>query len=301
MTKTLVVVAGPTAVGKTAVAIKLATRLQCDIISADSRQIYSELEIGTARPSPGELATAKHHFIATRSISDDYTAGQYGEDALQCINALFSSKEHVILCGGSGLYIKAVCDGFDDLPKVDADTRKRIWDLYAAKGLGWLQERVRESDPEFFSMVDQRNPHRLLRALELFETSGKPLTELRQGKTTERPFRMVKVGLDLPRQKLYEQIDRRTDDMFARGLVDEARRLYPLRDRQALQTVGYREVFRYLDGEYDLAEAVRLVKRNTRHYAKRQLTWFKKDPNFSWFSPDDFDQIATFVSTMTHG
>jgi tRNA dimethylallyltransferase len=278
----LIVIVGPTAVGKTAAAIQLALRLDTEIVSADSRQIYREMKIGTAKPSPEELAIVKHHFIDSQSIHQDYDAGQYGRDALQVIQQLFERHDDVILCGGSGLYIKAVLEGFDDMPDVPAEVRTRITDEYRDKGLIWLQQQVAAKDPDYFSIVDQKNPQRLMRALELYEITKESVLALRKNKKKEHTFDVIKLGLELPREVLYHRIDDRMDQMIQDGLFEEAESLYTLRHLNALQTVGYQEVFDYLSGLYDKEEAVRLLKRNSRRYAKRQLTWFKRDAETVW-------------------
>lgn len=281
--KTLIVIVGPTAVGKTALAVKVAERLQTEIISADSRQIYKELNIGVAKPSAEELRRVPHHLISSQSIFNTYDAGAYGRDALACINQLFITHETAVMVGGSGLYMRAALDGFDDLPEIDEVLRKNIRAEYELRGLTWLQHEVQHLDPEFFKIVDQQNPHRLLRALELLKTSGKPMKELRKQEKKQHPFRIVRVGLNLPREVLYHRIDERMDAMIAAGLFAEAKKFLPHQELNALQTVGYQEIFGYLNGHYDYDEAVRLLKRNSRHYAKRQLTWFTRDTDTRWF------------------
>jgi tRNA dimethylallyltransferase len=297
--KKLVVVVGPTAVGKTAVSIQLARRLQTEIISADSRQVFKELNIGTAKPSASELAEVKHHFIGNKSIEEEYDAGQYGRDALELIGELFKKYEQLILCGGSGLYVKAVCEGFDDLPEVPDGVRARIIQSYEKHGMEWLQKQVGEKDPDYFLIVDQKNPHRLIRALELIETTQQPISLLRQQKRLHHDFEIVKIGLELEREELYHRIDHRMDQMIGEGLFEEAASFYLRKDLNALQTVGYREIFDYLDGLYDKEEAIRLLKRNTRRYAKRQLTWFRKDKEVKWFNPSHIEDIKSYVSGKT--
>jgi tRNA dimethylallyltransferase len=293
--KRLISVVGPTAVGKTGVSIQLAYYFNTEIISADSRQIYKELEIGTAKPSAEELANTKHHFINTHSIEQDYDAGAYERDALALIGSLFKKYDTLILCGGSGLYIKAVLEGFDEMPEIPEGTRARIMEEYHQKGLGWLQEKVKEVDPDYYEIVDSKNPHRLMRALELRLSGSKPQHELRNKKKTIRPFEIIKIGLELDREALYQRIDARMDAMIAAGLFEEAEQLYPKRNLNALQTVGYREIFDFLDHQYDKEEAIRLLKRNTRRYAKRQLTWFKRDPEIKWFKPNEVEQMIEAI------
>jgi tRNA dimethylallyltransferase len=280
--KKLIVIVGPTAVGKTAVAIELADRLKTEIISADSRQIFKEMEIGTAKPLAEELARVRHHFINIKSIEEEYNAGQYGRDALELINQLFVKFDRLILCGGSGLYVKALLEGFDEMPEIPVGVREKIIQEYNSNGLEWLQKEVEKVDPEYFSEVDAKNPQRLMRALELYRASGKPLSVLRKKQKKELPFEVIKIGLELPREELYQRIDSRMDAMIAQGLFEEAAKLYDRKELNALQTVGYQEIFGFIDGEYDREEAVRLLKRNSRHYAKRQLTWFKKDREIEW-------------------
>ena len=289
--KKLIVLLGPTASGKTALAIQLAQRLKTEIISADSRQIYREMDIGTAKPSVEELAAVKHHFINTHSITEVYDAGQYGRDALALIETLFKRFDTLILCGGSGLYLKAVIDGFDDMPDIPDGVRKKINEAYETHGLSWLQEQVEKADPEFFAQVDKKNPHRLIRALELNQVTGQVMSTFRKSKKKEHDFEIIKIGLDPDREELYQRIDQRMDIMIAAGLFEEAERLYPLRNHNALQTVGYQEIFGFMDGLYDRDEAIRLLKRNSRRYAKRQLTWFKRDPEIRWYTTETFDHI----------
>lgn len=298
--KRLIVVVGPTAVGKTAVSIQLATHFNTEIISADSRQIYKELEIGTAKPSAEELTKVKHHFINTHSIEQDFDAGAYERDALVLIDKLFERHDTLVLCGGSGLYIKAVLEGFDEMPEIPEGTRARILEEYQQKGLAWLQEKVKEVDPDYFEIVDSKNPQRLMRALELHLASNKPQHELRNQKKKVRPFEVVKIGLELDREELYQCIDSRMDAMIASGLFEEAQQFYPKRDLNALQTVGYREIFDFLEHQYNKEEAIRLLKRNTRRYAKRQLTWFKRDPEIQWFTPNQIKEMIKAISNATN-
>lgn len=293
--KKLIVVAGPTAVGKTAVSIRLAKLFETAIVSADSRQIFREMTIGTAKPSPDELREVPHYFIDNASVAEDYDAARYAADALTVIQDLFAKKNRVILCGGSGLYIKGVCEGFDEMPSVPDDLRDLLVEKFRAEGLSWLQQQLLEKDPEALRSIDRNNPHRLIRALEVKMSSGQSILTFRKNKKQERDFDIVKVGLELPREELYARIDKRMDDMIADGLFEEARSLYPLRAKNALQTVGYQEIFAYMENAYDKEECIRLLKRNSRRYAKRQLTWFKKDPEFRWFRPDEVGAIARYV------
>lgn len=295
--KRLIVIAGPTAVGKTDLAIRLAQHLHTEIISADARQLYKELGIGVAKPSNDQLRLVPHHFISSHSIHDQYNAADYGEDALVVIKKLFETHDQVILCGGSGLYIKALLEGFDDAPEIDKNIREAIVAEFNEKGLAWLQGEVKEHDPEYFEIVDQKNPHRLIRSLEITRATGKKMSDWRKQSKRELDFNVVKIGITLPITILYDRIDKRMDQMIADGLFDEAKELYKFKDLQALQTVGYREIFAFMDHAYDRNEAIRLLKRNTRHYAKRQLTWFRKDPGFIWLRPDQWNEI---VNVVTH-
>ncbi|MCA6410188.1 MAG: tRNA (adenosine(37)-N6)-dimethylallyltransferase MiaA [Cytophagales bacterium] len=292
--KKLVVLVGATAVGKTAAAITLAEQWNTEIISADSRQIYREMEIGTAKPSADELSRIKHHFVNFKSIEENYNAGQFGRDAMELINQLFEERDVLILCGGSGLYIKALLEGFDEMPEISEDLRKEIIEKYTQKGLAWLQGEVEKIDPDYFALVDVQNPQRLMRALELNLSSGQPMHILRKKKKIDLPFQVIKIGLELPREELYQRIDLRMDRMIERGLFEEATRFYPQRHLNALQTVGYQEIFGHLEKKYDREEAIRLLKRNSRHYAKRQMTWFKKDQEIRWMRPEDVGQNMTF-------
>jgi tRNA dimethylallyltransferase len=289
--KTLVAIVGPTAVGKTDVAMTLAKKFKSDIVSADSRQIYKELVIGTAKPSNSQLAEVTHHFVNYKSIGEHYDAGEYGREAVEVIKNLFLFMDVLLLCGGSGLYVKAICEGFDDMPEVPEATRKILIKNYEEKGVEWLQDELRTKDPDYFSVVDIHNPHRLIRALELIDASGMQVGHLRRKKKLKHDFNIVKVGLELDRDELYKRIDDRVDKMISGGLVEEAREFHSQQSLNSLQTVGYKEIFGYLGDEYDLTEAIRLLKRNTRRYAKRQLTWFKKDSEVKWFNADDLPGI----------
>jgi tRNA dimethylallyltransferase len=293
--KKLIVVGGPTAVGKTSVAIRLALQYNTAVVSADSRQLFREMTIGTAKPAADERATVPHYFVDTHSVVDDYDAAAYATDALLVINDLLSRADKVILSGGSGLYIRAVCEGFDEMPGVPADIREHLVRNYQDHGLDWLQERLQALDPGALASIDLKNPHRLIRALEVKMHSGESILAFRKNKKREHTFDIIKIALGLPREELYARIDARMDKMIADGLFEEARSLYPLRHHNALQTVGYQEIFDYMDGQYDLDECIRLLKRNSRRYAKRQLTWFKKDPEFTWFRPDETNAIISYI------
>lgn len=292
--KKLIAIVGPTAVGKTAVAIELAERLKTEIISADSRQIFKEMEIGTAKPSAEELARVRHHFINIKSIDEEYNAGQFGRDAMEVIEKLFNVHDRLILCGGSGLYVKALLEGFDEMPEIPAGLREAISAEYELKGLAWLQREVELADPDYYSKVDVNNPHRLIRALELNRASGQSVGSLRKKGKKELPFEVIKIGLELPREELFQRIDDRMDAMIAKGLFEEAEKFYPRKELNALHTVGYQEIFGFMDGQYNRDEAIRLLKRNSRRYAKRQLTWFRKDKEIRWVEQGEEIQNLKF-------
>lgn len=293
--KALVVVAGPTAVGKTDLCLWLAQVFDTEIVSADSRQFFREMNIGTAKPTPAELAAVRHHFINTHYIGEDYNAGTYETEALQTLAGIFRHKQVALLTGGSGLYIRAVCEGMDQMPEVDAAIRQQLMQQLAQEGLPALLEQLRQLDPDYYHQVDRANTQRVVRALEVCLASGQPYSGFRGRESPARPFRLIKIGLEREREELYQRIDARMDQMIAQGLLEEARALYPFRHHNALQTVGYQEIFDFLEGQYDWEEAVRLLKRNSRRYAKRQFTWFRRDPGFTWFHPNDRAGILAHI------
>lgn len=295
-TKKLILLAGPTAVGKTALAIKWASALNTEIISADSRQCYRELNIGVARPSPEELAQVPHHFIASHSIVDTVNAGTFEQYALKKAAEIFAEKDTVVMTGGTGLYIKAFCEGMDTIPAVPDAVRKTISNTYQRKGLQWLQQEVEKEDPQFFATGEIQNPHRLMRALEVVTHTGQSIMDYRQGAKKQRPFEIQKFVLGLPKEELHRRIDLRVDQMMQQGLLEEVKTLLPYAGHVALQTVGYRELFSYLDGNLSLERAVEDIKTHTRQYAKRQLTWFKKDPEFQWITADEL--AGNFAETL---
>ncbi|MBS7567025.1 tRNA (adenosine(37)-N6)-dimethylallyltransferase MiaA [Mucilaginibacter sp. Bleaf8] len=295
--KHLVVIAGPTAIGKTAAAIVLAQHYQTEIISADSRQFFREMSIGTAKPSPAELAVVKHHFIDSHSIQELVSVGDFERQGLELLNELYQKHDVVIMAGGSGLYIKAICEGFDDLPTAEPGIREKLNAQLTEHGIGYLQEQLKAADPIYFEQVDQHNPQRLIRALEVFESTGKPYSSYRKGSQQQRPFNIIKIGLDIPREQLYERINHRVDMMVAQGLLDEVKSLLSHRHLNALNTVGYSEIFDYLDGKIDLNEAIETIKQNTRRFAKRQLTWFRKDTGIQWFQPADIEGMLAYIDT----
>ena len=310
MSTTLVVITGPTGVGKTELCIRLAERFHTDIINADSRQIFREIPIGTAAPTAEQQARVKHHFVGTHSITDYYSASMYEQDVLNLISHTShlapripelrsptrSLSSHLaLMTGGSMMYIDAVCNGIDDIPTIRDDIREEMKRRYAEEGLPALVEELRQLDPEHYEVVDRNNPRRVIHALEICHQTGKTYTSFRTNTRKERPFNIVKIGLTRPREELYERINRRVDQMMEDGLLEEARAMYPLRHLNALNTVGYKELFCYFDGTWTLPEAVERIKGNTRRYCRKQLTWFKRDPEIHWFSPDDENICSKFL------
>ena len=284
---TIIIICGPTAVGKTSLAIKTALALNTEIISSDSRQCYKELNIGVAKPSIDELKAVHHHFINSHSINDDVNAGAFESYALKAANKIFDKHQFAVMVGGTGLYIKAFCEGIDNMHAIDPAVRQYVISAFNEKGIEFLQSEIAEIDPAFWAIAERQNPQRLMRALELYLTTGKSVTFFRKGDKKVRSFNIIKIGLDLPRPQLYDQINVRVDKMMEVGLLQEASDLYTLRDLNALQTVGYEELFDFFENKYSLKEAVEKIKMHTRHYAKRQLTWFKKDSEVKWFHPDN--------------
>lgn len=295
MHKTLVLILGPTGVGKTELSLRVAEHFGSPILSCDSRQIYRAIPIGTAAPTAEEQARVKHYFIATHELNEDYNAGQYERDAIALMEELFRAHDILVMTGGSMLYADAVCNGLDDLPAVPDKIRKEVTRLYQEKGLVWLQSEVQRLDPAYWNEVDRQNPARLIHCVELCLTTGKPYSSLLSKKPTSnsrqpitnRPFRILKIGLERPREELYDRINRRVEQMIADGLVEEAKAVWPMRHLNSLQTVGYKELFAHFDGEYDLARAIELIQQNSRHYAKRQMTWFRRDNTIHWLNAND--------------
>jgi tRNA dimethylallyltransferase len=296
--KTVIIITGPTAVGKTTVAIQLAKHFQTEIISADSRQCFKELNIGVARPSAEELKDIPHHFIASHSIHDEVNAATFEDYALEKVNELFSKHHVVIMVGGTGLYIKAFCDGLDSIPAIDPIIRENIINSYEEKGLFWLQQQVEQKDPFFYKIGEIQNPQRMMRALEVIESTGQSILSFRKNENVERPFNIIKTGLELPKEDLHRNINARVDAMIAAGLLEEVKQLASYKNLNALQTVGYKELFDYFDGQLSSKEAIERIKINTRQYAKRQITWFKKDKTIEWFSPAQLKAIISFTETM---
>jgi tRNA dimethylallyltransferase len=294
---TVIIIAGPTAVGKTSFAIALAQHFQTEIISADSRQCYKEMKIGVARPSDEELAAVKHYFIASDSVTEDLNAGSFEKYALEAADEIFKKNKVAIMVGGTGLYIKSFCEGIDPMPEIPEETRQQVIDGYKQKGLIWLQKELEQKDPAFWAVAEQQNPQRLMRALEVFYATGQSIMVYRTKKKIERPFRIIKIGLEISKEQLHHNINTRVDQMMQQGLLKEVESLLPFRNHNALQTVGYREMFEHLDVKCSIEEAVEHIKNNTRHYAKRQMTWFKKDTEIQWFSPApaSLPQVAALV------
>lgn len=292
---TAIIIAGPTAAGKTGLAIRLAQHFGTRIISADSRQCYREISIGTAKPTPEQLAAVPHYFIDSHSIKEQVSAGIYERLALGYAEEIFAHNPVAIVCGGTGLYIRAFAEGIDDMPAIPDTVRDRVRQAYADYGLAWLQAQLRERDPAFWAVAETENPHRLVRALEVLEATGQSITSFRTATRRERPFRIIKIGVTIPKPELHANIHLRVDQMMTEGLVEEVRAGLPYRTHNALQTVGYQEIFAYLDGQLTLPEAVTQIKDHTRQYAKRQLTWFSRDKAFQWFDPRGDDKILSYL------
>jgi len=293
---TLIVVTGPTAVGKTALTIEIAKHYGIPIINADSRQIYQELKIGTASPTAEQMQQVKHYFVGTKSITDYYNASIYEQEVVQLLEKLFVDSPVQLLSGGSMMYIDAVCNGIDDIPTVRDDIRNEMKRRYQEEGLDALCEDLRRLDPEHYEVVDRQNHRRVIHALEICYQTGKTYTSFRTQKRKERPFQIVKIGLTRDRQELYDRINQRVDTMMSEGLLDEVRSVSAYRSTNALNTVGYKELFDYIDGRWPLEEAVERIKGNTRRYARKQLTWYKRDEQVTWFHPDQQDKILKFIS-----
>ena len=297
MAKTLIVITGPTAVGKTQLCLDIARHFGIPIINADSRQIYKELSIGTAKPSAEEQQTVKHYFVGTLSLQDYYSASLFESQVMNLLDMLFKTSDYALMAGGSMMYIDAVCDGIDDIPTIDNDTRATMKQRLADEGLEKLCEELQRLDPEYYEIVDRQNPKRVVHALEICTMTGRTYTSFRKREKKERPFHIVKIGLNREREELYNRINTRVDMMMQQGLLQEAETLYPLRDLNALNTVGYKEMFEYINGRRPLDEAVERIKGNTRRYARKQLTWYKKDPHIRWFHPNQKKDIIDYIIT----
>lgn len=296
---TLIVITGPTASGKTDISVKIATKYKCDIISADSRQIYSGLSIGTAAPTEEQLNTVKHHFVGFLPVTQYYSASIYEQDVLRLLSSLYQKNRLAVLTGGSGLYIDAVCNGIDNIPDVETDIRNHYVEKLQNEGVESLRNELKIVDPVHYGRIDLKNPRRIMRALEIFATTGRPYSSFLNKGKTERDFTVIKVGLMPRRDLLYDNINKRVDKMIAEGLIEEARSFYEYRHCNAMQTVGYRELFNSFDGEITISEAIDLIKRNTRRYARRQITWWARDKEMKWFSPDDFEMITQYIREKT--
>ncbi|SER56330.1 tRNA (adenosine(37)-N6)-dimethylallyltransferase MiaA [Pedobacter rhizosphaerae] len=295
LTKTLISVVGPTAIGKTALAIELAQHFETEIISADSRQFFKEMEIGTAKPDAIELAAAKHHFIDSHSVTKLFSTGDFEQEALKTLEQIFEAHNIAIMVGGSGLYVNALLNGLDEMPEIDLTIREELNKKFETEGLSAIQSQLAELDPEYFAKVDQNNPQRMIRGLEVFLSTGQKLSSMLSSTKKERPFNIIKIGLNTDRAVLYDRINRRVDLMVEKGLIDEVKSLLPFRNYNALNTVGYSEIFDYLDGKVKLQDAIAAVKQNTRRFAKRQLTWFRRDEEITWFEPNDLQNVIAYI------
>lgn len=292
---TLIVLIGPTGIGKTDLSLSIAETYHTSIISADSRQLYADLKIGTAAPTPDQLARVPHYFVGTLQLTDYYSAAQYESEVLKKLNELFQEKSVVVLTGGSMMYVDAVCKGIDDIPTVDNDTRQLMLERYEQEGLERLCAELKLLDPEYYNIVDLKNPKRVIHALEICYMTGKTYTSFRTRTCKERPFNILKIGLKRDREELYDRINRRVDMMMEEGLLEEARKVYPYRNLNSLNTVGYKELFKYFDGEWELPFAIEKIKQNSRIYSRKQVTWFKRDTEIAWFHPDSTQEIMQYI------
>ena len=297
--KNLIVITGPTGVGKTVLCLRLADFFNVPIINADSRQIFAEIPIGTAAPTIKQQERTKHYFVGTHKLTDYYSASLYEQDVIQLLDKLFEDSDIAILTGGSMMYIDAVCNGIDDIPTVDENTRETMKRRLATEGLPALVEELKQLDPEHWNIVDRNNPRRVVHALEICHMTGKTYTSFRKNEKKKRPFNIIKIGLTLPREVLYNRINARVIDMINNGFVEEARKVYPLRGLNSLNTVGYKELFDYFDGNISLDDAIFKIQSNTRRYARKQLTWYKKDENMKWFEPNNVEEILKYIGTKT--
>ena len=294
-TNTLVVITGPTGVGKSDTAVWLARELNAEIISADSRQLYRDIPIGTAAPTAEQMAEVKHHFVGTLSLEEYYSAAQFEDDVMQLLPQLFARSPYVVMCGGSMMYVDAVCKGIDNIPTISDEIRREVVERFERDGAEAMREELRRLDPIYYNQVDLKNHKRVIHAVEICLQAGRPYSELRTNSVKQRPFRIVKIGLNLPREQLFDRINRRVEKMIEAGLVDEARRFYPQRHLNSLNTVGYKELYAWMDGTMDYDTAVARIQKNTRVYAKKQLTWYAKDTDMHWFAPSDHQEILKLV------
>ncbi len=297
--RTLIVIVGPTGVGKTETCLRLAEHFHIPIINADSRQLFSEIPIGTAAPTQEQMARVKHYLVGTLGLDDYYSASKFEEDVLCLLDQLFAASPMALLAGGSMMYIDAVCNGIDDIPTIDEHTRSNMKRRLAEEGLPALVDELKQLDPDHWAIVDKHNPRRVVHALEICHMTGKTYTSFRKSQKKERPFNIVKIGLNRSREELYERINRRVDQMMADGLLEEARSVYPKRHLNALNTVGYKELFNYIDGIWTLDEAVERIKGNTRRYCRKQLTWLKRDADIRWVHPDNIEEIIKYIESIS--
>lgn len=295
---TLFVIVGPTGVGKTSLCLKVAEHLNTVIINADSRQVFKEIPVGTAAPTKDERKSIRHFFVGNLHINEYYNASKYEQDVLKLLNILFKYKDNVIMSGGSMMYVDAVCKGIDDIPSVDDNIRKTLQERFDKEGLSGISKELALLDPDYYAIVDKNNHKRIIHALEICLSTGKPYSSFRKNTTKERPFRIIKIGLNMDRQRLYERIDLRVEQMIHDGLIQEALNVYEYKDLNALNTVGYKETFEYLDGLCTLENAIFRIKSNTHKYCRKQLTWFRRDPNIHWFSPDNIEEIINYINTF---
>lgn len=297
---TLIVLIGPTGVGKTDLSLRLAEHFQTCIVSADSRQLYADLKIGTAAPTPEQLQRVQHHFVGILKLTDYYSAAQYEVEVLKLLETLFAKQDTVLLTGGSMMYVDAICKGIDDIPTVDTETRQLMLQRYESEGLERLCAELKLLDPEYYKIVDLKNPKRVIHALEICYMTGKTYTSFRTCLKKERPFRIIKIGLTRDREELYDRINRRVDQMMEEGLLEEAQQVYPYRALNSLNTVGYKEVFKYIDGEWTLPFAIDKIKQNSRIYSRKQMTWFKRDKEIHWFHPEEETKILEYLNATIH-
>lgn len=295
--KTLIVLIGPTGVGKTDLSIKIAEKYGSPIISADSRQLYSDLKIGTAAPTEEYLKRVKHYFVGTLKLTDYYSAAQYESEVISLLEELFKRNNTILLTGGSMMYIDAICKGIDDIPTIDSETRQMMMEKYEKEGLDRLCAELKLLDPEYYSTVDLKNPKRVIHALEICYMTGKTYTSFRTGNKKQRPFDIIKIGLCRDREELYERINKRVDIMIKEGLVDEVKSVYEYRNLNSLNTVGYKEIIQYLEGNCTLEFAIEKIKQNSRIYSRKQMTWFKRDNDITWFHPDKEEEIMEFIES----
>lgn len=296
----LIVLIGPTGVGKTELSLSIAAHYHTSIISSDSRQLYKDLKIGTAAPTPAQLARVPHYFVGTLELTDYYSAAQYETEVLKKLDELFQTHPVVVMTGGSMMYVDAVCKGIDDIPTVDKETRELMIHRYETEGLEPLCAELRLLDPEYYRIVDLKNPKRVIHALEICYMTGKTYTSFRTRTQKERPFQVVKVGLSRDREELYQRINQRVDEMMKEGLLEEAKRVYPYKQLNSLNTVGYKEIFKYLDGEWDLPFAIEKIKQNSRIYSRKQMTWFKRDTEITWFHPEQKEEVLRFLDSQVN-